>query len=69
MAEAAQAWAPTAARRSGAGSAGPPQVSGPPVLPVAATVHPVAPDGKTAGGSSGARPHPDRGDPVVEAVA
>ena len=37
-------------------------------LPVAATVHPVDPDGKAANGLSGARWHPDRGDPVVAGV-
>jgi hypothetical protein len=53
----------------GAGSAGPPRVSGSPVLPDSSTVRPAVPDGKTAGRLSGARPHPDRGYPVAEAVA
>jgi hypothetical protein len=53
---------------TGAGSAGPPQVSGVSALPVAATVHQVGPDGKTVGGLSGARSHPEQGDPVEGGV-
>jgi hypothetical protein len=51
---------------SGAGSAEPPQVSAASALPVVSTVHLGGHDGKTAGPRSGARPHPDRGDYVVE---
>jgi hypothetical protein len=48
----------------GAGSAGPPQVSARPALPVTATVHPVDPHSKTVDVLSGARSHPEQGDPV-----